>query len=690
MALKFFDSQWYLANNPDVAAAVAAGDTTPEQHFEMYGVNEGRSPSALFDADFYLAHNSDVADAVAAGTQTAYGHFVQFGHAEGRAASPYFNVDYYLEQNPDVAEAVESGALSAYEHFQMYGAAEDRSPLAFFDAEQYLAANPDVGLAVEAGATTATEHFQRYGIHEGRNPNMVIVLGAYLAENSDVAAAVDEGATTALEHLLTYGLAEGRNLGNGLDLALFSEDPVFQEAIEAGHTDAALARVGQVAPFLPEFTPPEGFELPSNWEIPQDYVHPDGALLTVPEGWTPDEPVRLPDSFEQPFSLVDTGGVITFAGSAEGDITLINEDGGAAFARGGFIAADTLPLDGSATVTLADGQHLVGSFSDLEQLSVVGAGTVTAQGTEESDDIDLSGATLAGLTIEAMGGDDTIAIADGQTALGGDGADTFVIAATAGTPSVITVGDYDAESGDVIDLRGVAGLNLAAMEVRGAEHDGTQWIWEDYTGDSVGIWFTDSAANVEVTGARSDTMTFLIPDTSLVEGGPVYQTARINISDGGVIRAGDGGEALVGGNGSQALIGGAGSDALIGGAGADFFVLNDVSTSNLGAIDLIADFDVGSDFIVGNSTVAPASVVTGSVDTMDAASLAAVLTAESFAANGAAAISSAGRTYLVLNDGTAGFNATGDAVVDITSAGPDLSALKIIGLPDIDTASIGL
>ncbi|NYT82795.1 calcium-binding protein [Alcaligenaceae bacterium] len=690
MALKFFDSQWYLANNPDVAAAVEAGETTPEQHFEMYGVNEGRSPSALFDADYYLVHNTDVAEAVAAGTQTAYGHFEQFGHAEGRAASPYFNVDYYLDQNTDVAEAVENGDTSAYEHFHMYGASEDRSPLAFFNAEQYLAANPDVAEAVEAGDTTATEHFQRYGINEGRNPNMVIVLGAYLAENSDVAAAVDEGSMTALEHLLSFGIAEGRNLGNGLDLALFAEDPVFQEALEAGQTDAALARVSQVAPFLPEFTPPEGFELPSNWEIPQDYVHPDGALLTVPEGWTPDEPVRLPDSFEQPFALVDTDGVMTFEGSAEGDITLINEDGQASFARGSFITADSVPLDGSATITLAEGQHLVAGFEDLEQLSVVGAGTVTAQGTEENDEIDLSEAALVGLTIDAQAGDDTITIADGQTALGGDGADTFVISGAAGTPSVITVGDYDSESGDVIDLRGVEGLNLAEMEVRGAEHDGTQWIWEDYTGDSVGIWFTGSAANVEVTGARADTMTFLIPDTSLVPGGPVYQTARINISEGGVIRAGDDGEALVGGNGTQALIGGAGSDALIGGAGADLFVLNDVSTSNLGAIDMIADFDVSSDFIVGRSTVAAGNIVTGIVDTMDADSLAAVLTAESFTANGAAAITSGASTYLILNDGTAGFDAAGDVVVDITSAGPDLSGLKIVGLPDIDTASLAL
>jgi len=157
-----------------------------------------------------------------------------------------------------------------------------------------------------------------------------------------------------------------------------------------------------------------------------------------------------------------------------------------------------------------------------------------------------------------------------------------------------------------------------------------------------------------------------------------------------VIRAGDDGEALVGGNGTQALIGGAGSDALIGGAGADLFVLNDVSTSNLGAIDMIADFDVSSDFIVGHSTVAAGNIVTGSVDTMDADSLAAVLTAESFTANGAAAITSGASTYLILNDGTAGFDAAGDVVVDITSAGPDLSGLKIVGLPDIDTASLAL
>jgi hypothetical protein len=40
------DAAWYMAQYPDVAAAVRAGVMTPEQHYAMYGKAEGRFPNA--------------------------------------------------------------------------------------------------------------------------------------------------------------------------------------------------------------------------------------------------------------------------------------------------------------------------------------------------------------------------------------------------------------------------------------------------------------------------------------------------------------------------------------------------------------------------------------------------------------------------------------------------------------------
>ena len=176
----FFDADFYLANNPDVAAAVAAGAFgSAFEHFVLFGADEGRAPNAdeggapnaFFDADFYLANNLDVAAAVAAGSfGSAFEHFVLFGAEEGRAPNAFFDETFYLLNNPDVAAAVDAGAFgSGFEHFVLFGAEEGRDPSADFDTAFYLANNPDVAAAVAAGAFgSGFEHFLLFGFDEGR------------------------------------------------------------------------------------------------------------------------------------------------------------------------------------------------------------------------------------------------------------------------------------------------------------------------------------------------------------------------------------------------------------------------------------------------------------------------------------------------------------------------------------------
>jgi len=74
----FFDTNWYLAHNPDVTAA----RIDPLTHYELFGWKEGRDPSGHFNTQAYLAANPDVA---AAGIDPL-DHFLQFGVAEGRSA----------------------------------------------------------------------------------------------------------------------------------------------------------------------------------------------------------------------------------------------------------------------------------------------------------------------------------------------------------------------------------------------------------------------------------------------------------------------------------------------------------------------------------------------------------------------------------------------------------------------------
>lgn len=132
MTLLTFDEQFYLANNPDVNAAVEDSSfETGLQHYERFGDTEGRNPSRVFDTGFYLAANPDVA---AAGVNPLQ-HYETFGQFEGRQAAHSYTFDqsFYLDQNPDVAAAIaEPDALvtSAFQHFALFGADEGRSPSA--------------------------------------------------------------------------------------------------------------------------------------------------------------------------------------------------------------------------------------------------------------------------------------------------------------------------------------------------------------------------------------------------------------------------------------------------------------------------------------------------------------------------------------------------------------------------------
>lgn len=76
-AAEFFDEDFYLAMNPDLAQT----GLDPLDHFLRHGWREGRDPSFAFSIDDYLQLNPDVA---ASGTHP-FVHYVTTGRHEGRA-----------------------------------------------------------------------------------------------------------------------------------------------------------------------------------------------------------------------------------------------------------------------------------------------------------------------------------------------------------------------------------------------------------------------------------------------------------------------------------------------------------------------------------------------------------------------------------------------------------------------------
>lgn len=135
-----FNEQFYLSQNPDVAAAVSRGQfASAQQHFNLNGRFEGRDPNAFFDTSFYLSQYPDVANA----RVNPLEHFLNFGAAEGRFA------------NATIDGAIDSDGNNLANEF---------------NATAYLAANPDLAAAVGPGKAFATpfQHFTLFGQFEGR------------------------------------------------------------------------------------------------------------------------------------------------------------------------------------------------------------------------------------------------------------------------------------------------------------------------------------------------------------------------------------------------------------------------------------------------------------------------------------------------------------------------------------------
>jgi len=84
--IEFFDSRWYLAQNPDLDAAFRLGRvSTPLAHFFRDGSSEGRVPGPNFHGGTYLEATPPARDLSATGAiRGAFGALVRLGGVAGR------------------------------------------------------------------------------------------------------------------------------------------------------------------------------------------------------------------------------------------------------------------------------------------------------------------------------------------------------------------------------------------------------------------------------------------------------------------------------------------------------------------------------------------------------------------------------------------------------------------------------
>jgi GH25 family lysozyme M1 (1,4-beta-N-acetylmuramidase)/nucleoid-associated protein YgaU/pimeloyl-ACP methyl ester carboxylesterase len=178
-----FDAKYYAEMNPDLASA---GLKTPEQlyeHFQEFGIEEGRCCSPLVDLKYYGLSNPELAEAGLTTPQQLYEHLQKFGLSEGRKISPWVDLKYYLESHADLKEAFGNDTKLAFEHLQRYGVAEGRKFSEKVDLDFYLAKYADLSAAFGSDRMRAFEHWQTFGVAEGRKclPDIADIVSSELS-----------------------------------------------------------------------------------------------------------------------------------------------------------------------------------------------------------------------------------------------------------------------------------------------------------------------------------------------------------------------------------------------------------------------------------------------------------------------------------------------------------------------------
>jgi len=167
----FFDREYYLQRNPDVAQSW----WPPLLHFLLHGGFEERSPHPLFDPPWYRARYGDVASCWLNPLQ----HYTTFGWREGRSPHPLFDSRWYLARYPDVMAAGCDPAV----HFLKYGGFEGRQPHALFDTGWYLER-----YKVRETGLNPLVHYIFNANTGGVDPNPDFHSGPYLQDHPKVAA----------------------------------------------------------------------------------------------------------------------------------------------------------------------------------------------------------------------------------------------------------------------------------------------------------------------------------------------------------------------------------------------------------------------------------------------------------------------------------------------------------------------
>ena len=115
------------------------------------------------------------------------------------------------------------------------------------------------------------------------------------------------------------------------------------------------------------------------------------------------------------------------------------------------------------------------------------------------------------------------------------------------------------------------------------------------------------------------------------------------------------------------LTGGVGKDTLTGGLGSDRFSYKTLTDSLLANFDVITDFNANVSNDLFLVTIARSGFTSvGAVTTLDNTGIIAKLNTTNFGINAAAQFTFGSRSFVAINNVTAGFSQTTDAIIEVT------------------------
>jgi Ca2+-binding RTX toxin-like protein len=360
-------------------------------------------------------------------------------------------------------------------------------------------------------------------------------------------------------------------------------------------------------------------------------------------------------------------------------------------------ATDTITESANAgTDTIQSGVTLT-LAANVENLTLTG--TAAANGTGNAGNNTITG-NGANNTLNGGDGNDTLNGGAGtDTLIGGLGNDIYIVDSTTDTITELTSGGTDTIQSSVTytiaTLTNVENLTLTGTAAaNGTGNAGNNVITGNGANNTLDggagtdtligglgndIYVVDSTTDTitELTSGGTDTIqssvTYTIATLTNVENLTLTGTAANGTGNAGnnVLTGNGANNTLDGGAGNDILTGGLGKDTLTGGLGVDRFDYRTLADSVFSNFDVITGFNAttGNDlFLV--STARSGFSNAGSVTALNTAGIAAKLTTAAFTANSAAQFTfgtgTNTRTFVAINDGTSGFNATTDAIIEVT------------------------